>query len=173
MEWRKVIIDGFTFVVSDDGCVINCSGRVMKQEVSHKGYLTFSAQINKKRRRFFVHRLIASAFIPNPLNLEQINHKNKDKTDNRIENLEWCNQSENTLHSYHGWQQYAHTLGNRVFGGALYDAYFNFNFWGIFNLAPIGFPIRVTARDYGMVQEAKGLARKYNSVHGKKVGISI
>lgn len=50
-----------------------------------------------------IHRLVAEAFIPNPENLETVNHKNGDKTDNRIENLEWADRSYQMIHAYeHG-----------------------------------------------------------------------
>lgn len=58
------------------------------------------------RNTQLVHRLIANTFIPNPLGLPQVNHKDGDKWNNNIENLEWCNQSENMLHAYkHGLQE--------------------------------------------------------------------
>lgn len=51
-------------------------------------------------KTYLLHRIIAQTFIPNPLNLPEVNHKNGIKDDNRVENLEWCTRSENLLHCY-------------------------------------------------------------------------
>ncbi len=64
------------------------------------GYLRCALSKNDILTTFKVHRLVAEAFIPNPLNLPQVNHLNGDKQDNRVENLEWASNSINQIHAY-------------------------------------------------------------------------
>ena len=64
------------------------------------GYLRCTLSKNNKLTTFKVHRLVASAFIDNPNNLPQVNHKDGDKQNNNVDNLEWCNNSQNQLHAY-------------------------------------------------------------------------
>lgn len=64
------------------------------------GYLRCALSKNNKLATFKVHRLVASAFIDNPNNLPQVNHKDGDKRNNNVGNLEWCNNSQNQLHAY-------------------------------------------------------------------------
>lgn len=58
--------------------------------LSDNGYLTVCLSKGPKKKTFLIHRLVATSFIPNPDNLLQINHIDEVKTNNNIENLEWC-----------------------------------------------------------------------------------
>jgi hypothetical protein len=63
-------------------------------------YKFISIRKNWWRKNYSIHRLVAEAFIENPENKPQVNHKNWDKADNRVENLEWCTAKENIIHSF-------------------------------------------------------------------------
>lgn len=71
------------------------AGRQMKQSIHTKGYKTVSLTKNGSTKTVFVHRIVAEAFLPNPNNLPMVNHKDEDKTNNFIDNLEWCTASYN------------------------------------------------------------------------------
>jgi len=72
----------------------------IKSQKDGNGYVQVPLSINKKQKRYLVHRLVATAFIPNPENKPQVNHINGIKTDNFVKNLEWSTRSENVSHSF-------------------------------------------------------------------------
>lgn len=112
-EWKDIAgYEGF-YQVSNQGRVksldryVNAKlgsemmkkGVLMKLQSSHKGYSTVILHKNCKSKTQQVHRLVAMAFIPNPLNKPQVNHIDCDKKNNRPENLEWAAQDENMAHA--------------------------------------------------------------------------
>lgn len=70
-------------------------GRIFKQRREKNGYMRITTTINGKVVHLSVHRVIASCFLPNPNNLPQVNHIDCDPTNNRVDNLEWCDASYN------------------------------------------------------------------------------
>ena len=73
---------------------------ILKQVNTGVGYLQVGLSKNGKSKCHHTHRLVAKAFIQNLKNKPQVNHKDGDKTNNKLENLEWCTPSENGLHAY-------------------------------------------------------------------------
>lgn len=76
------------------------AGKVLNPGITWKGYERVSLSMNCKAKNHSVHKLILKTFTENPLNKPEVNHINGIKTDNRLENLEWCTPSENAIHSY-------------------------------------------------------------------------
>lgn len=96
-------IEGFeNYSITLDGRVINSKiGKVKKPSNNHagRGYLYVDLYKNGKRCRKYIHRLVAEAYIDNPLNLPFVNHIDGNTKNNNYKNLEWCSPKENVEHA--------------------------------------------------------------------------
>lgn len=100
MTYKK--IKGYEYYIGYDGTIINKVTEHEKKPISNhtgKGYLYVDLYKNGKKKRFYVHRLVAEAFIPNPFNKPYINHKDGNPKNNCANNLEWCTPQENVEHA--------------------------------------------------------------------------
>ena len=113
-EWKS--LDGYEkqYEISNLGNIFSLEREVLmfgkiprtlesqkiKTRPQYKGYLRFCVWKNNKKETIYVHRAVAIAFIPNPKNLEIVNHKDLNKENNNVFNLEWVNYKENSNHYY-------------------------------------------------------------------------
>lgn len=74
--------------------------RIMKGSIDSHGYVQVTISVDGKSKLMFIHRLVAKAFIPNPLNLEMVNHKDENPLNNSVHNLEWCTRSYNNSYGH-------------------------------------------------------------------------
>ena len=100
-EWKNVIGYEGLYEVSDKGNVRNVRrNTLLKLSKNKYGYIQVYLYKNGIRTGLKVHRLVAQAFIPNPDNLPQVNHKDQDKTNNRVDNLEFCDHKYNVNYGH-------------------------------------------------------------------------
>lgn len=94
-------IPGFPAYTIDQNCNVKNinSGRLLKQEKTRNGYMRVTLCVGGTTKRFLSHRLVAGVFLPNPHGLPCINHKDGDKQNNDVMNLEWCTISHNNQHA--------------------------------------------------------------------------
>ena len=91
------IKDYENYLIFEDGVVINTDTGKEMRPCLNKGYYKIGLRKVGERKFFRLHRLIALAFIPNPDNKPQVDHINRNRSDNRIENLRWVTSRENAI----------------------------------------------------------------------------
>lgn len=110
--WKDVVgYEGF-YQVSNKGNVYSVErkdsrgqrrgGRILKPRYTRRSYIQVQLWKNGKSKNKYTHRLVAESFIPNPKGFLEINHKDENKSNNRVENLEWCT------------REYNNTYGTRI-----------------------------------------------------------
>lgn len=102
IEGNKLIVElrKLGYKIFPDGRVIGRKGTFLKLHKGSSGYLQLNTWNNYAQKSYLLHRLVAMAFIPNPENLAEVNHKDGNKLNNRVENLEWCTRSQNMKHGF-------------------------------------------------------------------------
>lgn len=97
MKEKVITIKGVDYIVSEDGHVYstnNCGPswyhKEIQQRLNSDGYMQITVGKTGNRSQYRVHRIVAEAFIPNPDGLPEVNHKDNDRTNNHVDNLEWC-----------------------------------------------------------------------------------
>lgn len=98
-------------VNSKNGRKYHIKGRVLKQQLNKSGYMRVAFSMSEKTVKLYVHRVIATSFLPNPNNYPEVNHKDNDTTNNRLDNLEWCTRKYNRQYR----EKYGSASGRPVF----------------------------------------------------------
>jgi len=96
------VIEGFdNYTVDKEGNVRSAiTGKVLKQQLTKKGYMSVDLYKSGVKAHARVHRLVCKAFLPNPTNKPQVNHIDSNRKNNSVENLEWCTPKENAQHAW-------------------------------------------------------------------------
>lgn len=100
MEW-KTIEYAPEYEISSTGLLRRKdTGKIKKLIYDHDGYVRYAVTVDGKRKNKFAHRLVAEAFIPNPNQYPVIHHKDNQRDNNDVSNLEWCTQKYNRQFAY-------------------------------------------------------------------------
>lgn len=123
--WRPVVGYEGLYEVSSYGRVRSLRrGRILTSSINRDGYVRCHIKVNGVSKYYLVHRMVAEAFIPNPDNLPQVNHKDEDKTNNRVENLEMCNAKYNSNYGSRIERVRATKIKNGTYTGLSREEYF-------------------------------------------------
>ena len=101
-QWEPIADSKGIYYISNQGNAKSykfCNERFLKPSLATTGYFVIGICTNGKKKNFPIHRLVAQTFIPNPQNKPQVNHRDGNKLNNNIDNLEWVTAKENSKHA--------------------------------------------------------------------------
>lgn len=90
----------FDYTVYEDGTIVGKLGSILNPTKTKAGYYVINLYVNKKKKRMYVHRIVALCYIDNPENKATVNHKDGDKSNNSVKNLEWLTEIDNAKHAW-------------------------------------------------------------------------
>jgi len=98
---KVFFVNGHKYIIFSEGKVFSfAKDKLLSVFDNDRGYLGVNLWNGTKSIKKYIHRLVALAFIPNPENLPDVNHKDGDKSNNTLDNLEWCTNQENMNHAW-------------------------------------------------------------------------
>lgn len=131
-------------------------GRFLKPFNSGHGYMKINLRQNGKIKSHYVHRLVANAFLPKIVNKTDVNHKDGNKSNNILSNLEWSTRSENIQHAWDKKLRKKQFRSTKKSREIMYDLY---NFGFTYETISVLFKISVTATRNGILEHKKELWR--------------
>lgn len=109
-QWKNVVGYEGSYLISSLGRVFSISSnKVLKTYINKLGYERIEFNVGGTNRKYFVHRLVAEAFVPNPSNLPIVNHRDENPSNNKADNLEWCTHKYNLNYGTCIQRRVAHT----------------------------------------------------------------
>ena len=116
--WKPVVGFEKFYEVSNLGQIRNMYGKILSTHLNNRGYEMIDFTVNKVRTKKLVHRVVMETFTQNIKNYPEVNHKDENKANNCLENLEWCTRSYNKQHSmktgtYNKIYETKNTLGKK------------------------------------------------------------
>lgn len=111
------------YAITRDGRVWSYRRKKFKSIADgNHGYQQLQLSVNGVHKNVYIHRLVAEAFIPNPYNLPEVNHKDENKRNNSVDNLEWCNRKYNLTYSGHRVPKALYCINNGMFYNSISEA---------------------------------------------------
>ena len=171
-------VEGYThYLVSDEGYVYSKLKGDLLSTLPNKqvGYLQVSLWKNNVGSSHYVHRLVAKAFIPNPLNLPQVNHIDGNRQNNHVTNLEWVTCSENSSHAVRtGLRTYTNRLTKDEFIECLYSVIEGESYIALSERVPYKVPflstkLRKLARELGIEHKLDASLKEQRAARNRKV----